>query len=82
MSVTKNKCVRCDWCGKLSRHDLGEYEKPDGSAGYIHSPDWERNPDGSYKPGCGHKDICEECEANETQKLERESQVPDAGANH
>ena len=61
MSVTKNKCVRCDWCGKLSNNALGEYTKPDGvCAGYIHMPDWCRNEDGSAKGDDG-RDICEEC---------------------
>lgn len=64
MSTTKNNRVRCDWCGKLSSHPLGEYTRPDGTtAGYINSPEWERNEDGSYKDGCGTSDICEECEA-------------------
>lgn len=65
MSATKNNAVRCDWCGKLSSNQLGEYTKPDGrSAGYINSPEWERNEDGSYKEDGGWADICEECEAN------------------
>lgn len=62
MSMTKNKCVRCDWCGKLSRSPIGEYTKPDGvSAGYIHQPDWFLNQDGSDKGIDDGSDICEEC---------------------
>jgi len=45
--------VRCDWCGKIANNPNGEYTKPDGiSAGYIHSPDWDKD---------GDDDICEEC---------------------
>jgi hypothetical protein len=53
MSRMKNGSIRCDWCGKLTRSRDGEYTKPDGvSAGYIHSPDWEKD---------GPMEICEEC---------------------
>ena len=53
MSLTKNNCVRCDWCGRLSRAELGEYLRPDGvTAGYIHAPDWDKE---------GELDICCEC---------------------
>ncbi len=53
MSIAKNRACRCDWCGKLSRNQFGEYTRPDGvSAGYIHGPDWDRE---------GPLDICEEC---------------------
>jgi hypothetical protein len=45
--------ARCDWCGKFSRNNSGEYTKPDGvSAGYIHAPPWDADSD---------NDICEEC---------------------
>lgn len=65
MSVTWNKCVRCDWCGRLSRNRLGEYTKPDGvSAGYIRQPDWFRNEDGSNRYTDDGTDICEECAAD------------------
>lgn len=53
MSLLANKSVMCDWCGKLSRHPLGQYTKPDGvSVGYIHAPDWWKD---------GQADVCEEC---------------------
>ena len=56
MSLVKNKSVRCDWCGKLSRHPRGEYTKPDGvSVGYINAPNWDPS---------GADDICEECEGS------------------
>jgi len=44
--------VRCDWCGKIANNTNGEYERPTGGAGYIHSPDWDKNSD---------MDACEEC---------------------
>lgn len=53
MGMTRNGAVRCDGCGKLSRHLLGEYTRPDGTAGYINSHG--RNSDVDY---------CEECEAD------------------
>lgn len=64
MSMTKNKCVRCDWCGKLSNNRNGEYTRPDGrSAGYIHQPEWERFPGGDATAHnlSTDNDICEEC---------------------
>ena len=64
MSVTKNGCVRCDWCGKLSKNKQGEYTKPDGvNAGYIHQPEWERFPEGRSDLSSipSNNDICEEC---------------------
>jgi hypothetical protein len=66
MSQTKNGCLRCDWCGKLTRSKSCEYVKANGSAGYINQPEWERFPGGDpTKPGPNgpdaDKDICEEC---------------------
>jgi hypothetical protein len=53
MSEATNGSVRCDWCGKLSRHPLGEYTRPGGvSVGYIRAPDWDKD---------GEFDICREC---------------------
>jgi hypothetical protein len=52
MSLIRNGSCRCDWCGRLSRNQLGQYTRGDGSAGYIHSPDWDKD---------GAQDICEEC---------------------
>lgn len=54
MSATANAGVRCDWCGRISRHPLGEYARPHGSAGAIRPPEWA--------PG-GAQDICDECAA-------------------
>lgn len=68
MSLTKNKCRRCDWCGKITRNQNGEYTRPDGvSAGYIRQPTWERFPAGdetSTNQVQSENDICEECEAD------------------
>lgn len=65
MSRTKNGCVRCDWCGKISRSQDAEYMRPDGSAGYIVEPEWMRFPGGDHTaPQEGEPagmDICEEC---------------------
>lgn len=64
MSLMKNGSIRCDWCGKLTRSDRGEYLKPDGvSAGYIVQPEWERFPGGDMKADSirSTNDICEEC---------------------
>jgi hypothetical protein len=63
VSLTKNRCVRCDWCGKLSNTDDGYYQRPDGSAGYIHQPERERFPAGDpTQPSVpSDNDICEEC---------------------
>lgn len=52
MTLLRNRSHRCDFCGKLSRAEDGYYRKPDGTAGYIHSPDWDK--DGPF-------DTCEEC---------------------
>jgi hypothetical protein len=52
VSRNKNNSIRCDFCGKLTNSQDGYYEKPDGSAGYIHSPDWDKD---------GPIDTCEEC---------------------
>lgn len=53
----KGRCsgVRCDWCGKIANNANGEYVGTDGTAKYIHAPDWDKD---------GGADICEEC-ANE-----------------
>lgn len=64
MSRFKGKGVRCDWCGKFSNNENGEYTKSDGiSAGYIVQPEWERFPGGDHAvPSLqSDKDICEEC---------------------
>jgi hypothetical protein len=53
MSLMANGTIRCDGCGMFSRHPLGEYTKPDGSAGYINCPRW--------KPDDGN-DYCDECQ--------------------
>mgnify|MGYP007083471541 CR=1 FL=1 len=52
MSLMRNGTIRCDRCGKWSRHKQGEYTKPDGSAGNINS-----------KGLNGVEDWCEECAA-------------------
>lgn len=65
MSLTKNGCTRCDWCGKLSNNKLGEYTKPDGACvGYINQPEWYRTESGADKGIDDGSDICEECEDN------------------
>ena len=66
MSRMKNMAIRCDWCGKLTRSRDGEYVRPDGSAGYIVQPEWERFPGGRTDNGSipSENDICEECAAN------------------
>jgi hypothetical protein len=58
MSLAKNSSVRCDWCGRLSRNALGEYVRPDGSAGYIGCPDWAKED----AAGDDGRDICTDCE--------------------
>lgn len=50
MSLNKNKSVRCDRCGKLSRDPQGYYKKPDGTAGYINSRGYNIA-----------EDFCDEC---------------------
>jgi hypothetical protein len=57
MTLTKNGAVRCDDCGKLSRHPMGEYLKPDGSVGYINSKG--QNSDKDYCDECGFKRFSE-----------------------
>lgn len=57
MSVSRYKDkrasgFRCDWCGKFANNANGEYVRPNGHAGYIHAPDWDKE---------GPFDICEEC---------------------
>lgn len=52
MSRFGKEGCRCDWCGKFTNNRNGEYTKPNGNAGYIHSPDWDKN---------GSDDVCEEC---------------------
>jgi len=67
MSRMKNGSIRCDWCGRLTRNENGEYTKPDGvSAGYIVQPEWQRFPGGRTDVGSipSEDDICEECAAN------------------
>ncbi len=66
MSLTKNRAVRCDWCGRLSRNPNGEYAKTDGTAGYIVQPEWERFPGGDPTATSvpSSSDICEECAAD------------------
>ena len=63
MSLCKNNSIRCDWCGRLTRNKNGEYRKTDGSAGYIHQPEWTRFPDGDPTRMSlpDSRDICEEC---------------------
>lgn len=70
MSLTKNKCVRCDWCGKLSNSRDGYYKRPDGTAGRIIQPEWVRFPGGDPTASRTDrtephpddaKDICDEC---------------------
>jgi hypothetical protein len=65
MSRVRNKSVRCDWCGKLSGNQNGEYRKWDETAGYIHQPEWERFPGGDPQQTSiqSENDICEECAA-------------------
>jgi hypothetical protein len=56
MSATANNGVRCDGCGRISRNPLGEYRKPDGSAGYIlGTPFWDETSTDD------DQDYCEEC---------------------
>lgn len=68
MSLTKNGCTRCDWCGKLTRDRDGHYLKPDGvNYGRIVQPEWQRFPGGdqtSQNQIQSDDDICEECEYN------------------
>lgn len=70
MSLTKNKCVRCDWCGKLTRDRDAHYLKPDGvNYGRIVQPEWVRFPGGDPTAEMvphpdEEKDICEECAAD------------------
>ena len=59
MSRMKNLTIKCDYCGKFTRNEDGYYKKKDGTAGYIHSPDWDK--DGAF-------DTCEECAANRCPK--------------
>jgi hypothetical protein len=68
MSGFGKKGVRCDWCGRFSNNPNGEYTRPDGSAGYIVQPEWERFPGGdptvaSTPSTPSNNDICEECSA-------------------
>ena len=51
MTMAVNGAVRCDGCGRLSRHPLGYYQRPDGTGGHICSQG--RNSD---------QDFCDECE--------------------
>lgn len=66
MSKTANNSTRCDWCGRLTRAADCYYRRPDGTAGYIVQPEWERFPGGDHtKPNVqSANDICEECAAN------------------
>jgi hypothetical protein len=66
MSRAKNGSVRCDWCGRLSRSPDCAYTRPDGSAGYIVQPEWERFPGGDPTADSiqSTNDICEECAGN------------------
>jgi hypothetical protein len=59
MSVIATGTVRCDWCGKLSRHQYGEYVRKDGAAGYIRAPDWDKS---------GKKDVCDDCVGDGTEQ--------------
>lgn len=63
MSRMKNSGIRCYWCGKLTRDQNGYYRRPDGTAGYIHQPEWERFLGGDpTQPSIpSTNDICEEC---------------------
>jgi hypothetical protein len=67
MSLTKNRRIRCDWCGKLTSDQLGHYLKADGvNYGRIVQPEWERFPGGdetSANQIQSDHDICEECAA-------------------
>lgn len=66
MSKFGKSGVRCDWCGKLANNRTGEYTKPNGSAGYILQPEWERNhmdANGKHDPIDSENDICKECAA-------------------
>lgn len=57
MSWNKDKqMTHCNFCGKFSKNDLGEYTRKDGSAGYINnSKIQEVLPDSLL-------DCCDECD--------------------
>lgn len=82
MSRFRKHGVRCDWCGKFTSNANGEYQKPDGSAGYIVQPEWERFPGGRTDVGSvqSTNDICEECAAlrDPTTGVCRPSPIPGA----
>jgi hypothetical protein len=66
MSRTANNGTRCDWCGRISRAKDCGYTKPDGTAGYIVQPEWQRFPGGDHTADSipSSDDICEECASN------------------
>lgn len=60
MAIHKKTGRRCDGCGKISMHKLGEYRRADGSAGYIND-----------EVGDG-REFCDECkEAGRDEELKR-----------
>lgn len=61
MSLTANNAIRCDVCGKISRNPIGEYTRPDKSAGYIRPMEFIDPTDLS------DQDICDECAAKRKQ---------------
>lgn len=48
----KKTATRCDGCGRISNHPLGEYRVSDSQVGYINS----------HGRNCEH-DFCETCES-------------------
>lgn len=66
MSRTRNGCIRCDWCGRLTRDKDAHYRKPDGTYGVVVQPEWTRFPGGDPTvPSIpDDRDICEECAAD------------------